>query len=682
MDSFDSISEILCLDAVPHGVCILDQDFNIIFWNHTLEVWTNHSKEEFFNTSIFDHYPHLKEAKYYNRLKSVMEGAPPTIFSAQMHPFFIDSRFSDGSKRILQTTVSSSRTSDPEIGRLILSFIDMTVQYQQISEITHLRERALEEIEERKQVEEALRRSERKFRNLAENIPGAVYDYYYHASGKRSQQYLGPGLEDIIGKPEIPNIVNDMDRLISLIHPDDRSHFIEEGRKAEETGATLDCEYRLRTDDGVEKWVRSLGKAKKLEDDLYHWQGVLIDVTKQKEVEEERFRLVHKLLEAQKKESLSVLAGGIAHDFNNKLVTILGNANLLMQDSKLSPYLGEMVQSIEDAAYKLADLSRQMLNYSGKGHFIIDQIDIAELLEDMNHLILSTLTKKTKYDCKIGKDLPLCEGDSKQLKQMIINLVLNASEAIGGDTGTITVEAGKTFQTKSDLSYYQNGSNLDEGDYLFISVSDTGGGIDESIREKIFDPFFSTKFTGRGLGLAATLGIVEGHNGAIDVISEEGEGSTFTIYLPAIENTKSQSQEIEKTTDKVETKQSPREVQGNGKILVVDDEADVITLINAILVNAGYEVISAVDGLDGLEKFTDHMDDLLLVVMDLNMPRMDGAESYTEMQKLKDDVPVMVISGYKKSVAMKSFEGKEIAGFLAKPFSVNEFMEQIQNILS
>ncbi|MCP4679165.1 MAG: PAS domain S-box protein [Deltaproteobacteria bacterium] len=263
---------------------------------------------------------------------------------------------------------------------------------------------------------------------------------------------------------------------------------------------------------------------------------IISDITEQKRAEEERLRLETKVLRSQKLESLGVLAGGIAHDFNNLLMGILGNADLAAMNLVPETPAREYVHQIEIASKRAANLAKQMLAYSGKGRFVVLAINLQTLVEEMVHLLEVSISKKVVINYDFAGNVPSIEADATQIRQIVMNLVINASEAIGDHSGVISIRTGVMECDRNYLNDTCLDDNLPEGVYSYFEISDTGGGMDKETIAKIFDPFFTTKFTGRGLGLAAVLGIVRGHKGAVEIRSRSGKGTTFTVLFPALKD--------------------------------------------------------------------------------------------------------------------------------------------------
>jgi nitrogen-specific signal transduction histidine kinase len=400
--------------------------------------------------------------------------------------------------------------------------------------------------------------------------------------------------------------------------------------------------------------------------------AVLVDITARKREEEERQAFQAKLQHAQKLESLGVLAGGIAHDFNNLLMAILGNADLALE--LLSPESPgrEYVEKIETTAQRAAGLTNQMLAYSGKGRFLIQSIQLDRLVGEMAHLLETVISKKAELRMKFEPDLPAVEADASQVRQIVMNLITNGSEALGDANGQLTIATGTVEADRAYLSRCYLGDEVSDGTYVFLEVSDTGEGMDEETRKKIFDPFFTTKFTGRGLGLAAVLGIVRGHNGTINVYSEPGLGSSFKVLLPASER---------KVDDRPETPARTEGTLEGATILVVEDDAAVLDVTSLMLEKAGFRVLTATNGQEGVDLFRLYKDDIGLVVLDMTMPVMDGEEAFRGMRDIDPGVRVLLSSGYNEQDATNRFAGKGLAGFIQKPYRSVDLLNRVREIL-
>jgi PAS domain S-box-containing protein len=396
------------------------------------------------------------------------------------------------------------------------------------------------------------------------------------------------------------------------------------------------------------------------------------DISERRNAERERKQMERNLQEAQKLESLGVLAGGIAHDFNNLLTGVLGNASLASTDlgpgSPVQPYL----EQIETAALRAADLCKQMLAYSGKGRFFIQRLDLNNLITETAELLQISVSKKASLSLKLAASLPAVLADATQLRQVVMNLVINASEALGDRAGSIYVATGAVQVDSSFLEETHLSPDLPAGEYVFLDVMDDGVGMSQEVQRRIFDPFFTTKFTGRGLGLAAVLGIVRGHKGALKVYSEEGVGTTFKVLLPA---TNGPGDELGRGNP------ASSNWRGEGTVLVIDDEESVRVTTSRMLQALGFSPLQAENGREGLKLFGANRGAIVLTVVDLTMPEMDGEEVFRELRLLDPEARVLLMSGFNEQEATSRFSGKPLDGFLQKPFRVPALREKLQQIL-
>lgn len=415
-----------------------------------------------------------------------------------------------------------------------------------------------------------------------------------------------------------------------------------EGRVARKDGGEVPVEVRLnpiRAEGG--EWVLTS----------------IVDITERKRSEEERRKLEKQMQHAQKLESLGVLAGGIAHDFNNLLVSILGNAGLaLMQLAPEAP-AREAVRAIEAAAIRSAELTKQLLAYSGRGTFVIEPLDLSQLVAEMAHILGVTIPKKVKFRTRLATGLRAVEADAGQIQQVVMNLITNAAEAVGDRAGDIVVSTGEVEADRAYLSDSFLDEHLPEGRYVYLEVTDSGCGMDKETQAKIFDPFFTTKFTGRGLGLATVLGIVRGHGGTIRVYSEPGKGTAFKVLLPA-------------SGKAAPPRRDGREMvrTGSGTVLVVDDEPGVRDVASKMLELAGYTVLTAHNGTAGVETFRERAGEVAVVLLDMTMPDISGEEVFRAIRQIRPDAKVIVSTGYNEQETMSLFRGKGLAGFIQKPY--------------
>ncbi|MEM8960774.1 MAG: PAS domain S-box protein [Acidobacteriota bacterium] len=400
--------------------------------------------------------------------------------------------------------------------------------------------------------------------------------------------------------------------------------------------------------------------------------AVVADITERKQEEEESRRLEARIQRAQREELMEHLAGGVAHDFNNLLVGILGNAGLaLMQLEDGSP-VRELIARIETAAVRAAELTREMLAYSGHGRFVIEPHDLSELVTEMAQLLRTTISRRATLDLRCAADVPPVKIDATQVRQVVMNLIVNAAEAIeeSGRSGTVTVATGLARLDRESLDLALGGDELDTGVYVFLEVRDNGIGMDAATRDQIFNPFFSRKFHGRGLGLAAVQGIVRGHRGAIRVDSRPGSGTSFVVYLPPSEELPVESPVVPR----------PSHRRGTGTVLVVDDEPAVLGVAEAALASAGYNVLVSGDGHTAIELFERYRDDVRVVVLDMTMPGMTGPETLTALRAIESTLPVVLISGYSEQDAIDRYQDDVPDAFLQKPFRPDQLIRTVQEV--
>jgi len=380
------------------------------------------------------------------------------------------------------------------------------------------------------------------------------------------------------------------------------------------------------------------------------------------------------LLQSQKLESLGVMAGGIAHDFNNLLGAMQGNVELAMTEASLEqamPYL----ETLKGLMAKGAGLLRQMLAYSGRRKSSVRILNLNHLVQEMVHLLGSSISKKAQMRLNLHPQLPPMEADPAHIQQVVMNLVINASEAMGEQNGVITLSTCPEEVSQATIDAIGDGQPIRPGPHVGLEVSDNGSGMSPEVLKKIFDPFFTTKFTGRGLGLASIHGIVRGHQGCIHVSSEPGRGSTFKLLFPAAQG---------QTGPSAPDPPLPAAggTGGRALVLVVDDEDEMRSVVALALERAGLQTLQARDGRDALTLYQEHLDRIRLIIMDLTMPNMDGEEACRELNRGGASVPILLSSGFNETEALKRFDGLRLAGFLQKPFGLGALVERVLKLLA
>ena len=539
-------------------------------------------------------------------------------------------RHKDGDYRWILTHASLITDADGKPERMLGSHIDIT---------------------DRKQAEEALRKSEEQLRLVTDALPVCIAyadsEQRYQFNNKTYEEWFGRSQTELQGR-HIKEVLG------PSAYEAIRGH-VEAALSGQAVSYETTLSLGAKERHVLANYVPHVGE----QGETKGYFALVTDITDRKRAEEERQKLEAKIQHTQKLESLGVLAGGIAHDFNNLLTSVMGNAELALiempPESPGRPY----VQDVVTAAERAAQLTRQMLAYSGKGRFAVESLDLSRLVEEMAHLLEVSISKKVALKYDIAADRLPIEADPTQLRQVVMNLVTNAAEALGDRGGSVAIRTGVMTADRNYLSGTYWDEELSEGDYAYLEVADTGCGMDRSTLERIFDPFFSTKFTGRGLGLAAVLGIVRGHRGAVKIDSQPGRGTTFRVLLPTSPNVVEDDPQPPRISEKW---------QGSGLILVVDDEESVRTFVKRLLEKHGFTVVTARDGREALDVFRSQCDDIVAVVLDLTMPLMDGKETFRELRRLRSDVQVILTSGYNERDATNQFEGQKLAGFVEKPF--------------
>jgi two-component system, cell cycle sensor histidine kinase and response regulator CckA len=428
---------------------------------------------------------------------------------------------------------------------------------------------------------------------------------------------------------------------------------------------TLRSKHRRK--DGTIFPVEIFVKQFVFEDELYS-VSFAKDITERVVAEEERRKLEARMLQAQKLESLGVLAGGIAHDFNNLLMVMIGNLDLAFE--AMSPVAVErpLLHEVDKAARQAADLCRQLLIYAGKGASQVQPVDIGRLLREQVQMLEVSASKSARLVLALADELPQIQADVSQLRQVFMNLILNASDAIGQSPGIITLA---THAMACDGDYLEGigvGEELKPGRYVCVEVTDTGCGMSEEVRERIFDPFFSTKTASRGLGLAAVRGIVHNHGGGIRVYSELGNGTTFKLLFPVPEAL----EPVQPAAPMV------KPWRGHGLVLLVDDEDALRRLGRRMLARLGFETIAASNGIEALELFKQHRPRIRYVLLDWTMPEMGGNETFVELRRLDPNVRVVVTSGHAPEDIMRRLTSKPVPAFVRKPYVIAELAEAFQ----
>ncbi len=505
-----------------------------------------------------------------------------------------------------------------------------------------------------------LQESEARFRSVAETASCAIFIYsdrieYMNEAGVKMSGY---GQEEIFGEP-----------LLKLVHPLDQE-LVKSRAMARLQGESVPPRYelRIRTKDGATRWIDFAAGTLTLGGRVLGL-GTAFDVTERVQANEAKLKAERRLLEAQKLESLGLLAGGVAHDFNNLLTVIQGNTGMLREAYDEPEVAQGCLRNIEDTCRRASDLVRQMLAYSGRGRVHVQNLDLNRLVQDIAQLLSVSIPKAVSLRFELAENLPPVAADAAQLQQVVMNLVTNAAEAIGETEGSVTLRSGTRELGETDVTGLRVAEALEPGLFVYLEVADTGAGMDGETQARIFDPFFTTKFTGRGLGLAAMQGIVRGHGGGVEIHSQPGSGTVFRVYLPAQEGGIPRSEPIPEP--------APEAWRGEGLVLVADDEPGICDFVRRALERTGFEVILAADGVEALEQVRTHPQKLRLALLDLTMPRLGGDEALADMRALGFRAPVIRWSG----CAPKDATPDPGAVFLRKPFSAEELLAVVRKAL-
>ncbi len=518
----------------------------------------------------------------------------------------------------------------------------------------------------RHRMETELKASESRFRAILEHALDMVVVLDRHGR----VTYSSPSASYILGydKGEKRG-ANAQD----LVHPEDRERY----RAAfadllRHPGGSMTLDLRVLHKTGAPRQMEAITHNAM---DVPGVHGLIVnarDMTERNQAERDRQAMEAKVQQAQKLESLGVLAGGIAHDFNNLLMGILGQAGLALMDLDADSPLRRRLQQIEKAGTRAAELTNQLLAYSGRGHFQVEPLSLADLVDDMESLLETVISKKATLEHHYAPDLPCMDGDATQIRQVIMNLITNASDALEDRNGRITISTG--VMATGSMTPCLAGTPP-EGRAVFLEVQDTGAGMPADTRRRIFDPFFTTKFTGRGLGLAAVLGIVRGHHGAIQVDSEPGRGTLFRLIFPCSDQGPAGT--------RTATAQVPA-YHSQGLILVVDDEEVVRQVASATLERCGFSVLTASHGREGLDLFHRHASQVRAVVLDLTMPILGGDEvlrAIREAGATGASLPVLLSSGYSSTDVADNLQRLGPVAFLQKPYGPEDLIRKIRSCL-
>jgi PAS domain S-box-containing protein len=507
---------------------------------------------------------------------------------------------------------------------------------------------------ERRRAGEALRESERRLRAVVTNAPVVLFTVdragIFTFSDGKGLETLGMAGGRMVGRTVARVLRN---------RPEELEYFRRAlaGEPVEWLGVFAELRFECR-----------LTPVRDERGEIAGIIGVAIDVSERVRAEETHLALERSLLETQKLESLGVLAGGIAHDFNNLLTGVVGHTSLARLDLPPTSPAQARLEQIEVATRRAADLTAQLLAYAGRGRFVTERLDLNRVVEEMGDLLRVSITKGATLRYDLGRRLPMVDADPTQIRQVVMNLVINAAEAIGSGTGTVTVATRTVDLSSAGHAATSAAPDLPVGRYVAVEVTDTGCGMDAVTLSRIFEPFFTTKFAGRGLGLAAAQGIIRAHGGALRVKSDPGRGTAFTVLLP-------------RAAERAEPALLPPAPPVGGGIgatvLVIDDEEDVRAVTAHMLERLGCTAVLAGTGHEGLSIFRGRTAEIDTVLLDMTMPDASGRDVFRALREVRPDARVVLMSGYSESETTEGLAEAGLVGFLHKPFRLTDLARLI-----
>jgi PAS domain S-box-containing protein len=516
-------------------------------------------------------------------------------------------------------------------------------------------------VEQQRGTEESLRESEERFRNMADTAPVMIWvsgrdklctfvnAAWLAFTGRTIDQERGDGWAQGVHPA-------DVDRCIAVYHSsfDARRHFR--------------MEYRVRRADGEYRWLLDNGVPRFERGGFFAgYIGSCVDITDLKRTQEEA-------LARQKLESLGVMTGGVAHDFNNLLGSILSLAELAETELAGGSSPEEEIGRIKAVAIRASEIVRELMVYSGQDKASLEPVDVSRLVEDLLELFKISISKHARLQIDLQKDLPYVLGSAPQIRQIVMNLIINASEAIGETDGVIRVSTscipvGQAFEPN-------NAPPLPPGDYLRLQISDTGCGMSEETKARVFDPFFTTKFTGRGMGLAVVQGLVRDHGGGILLASAPGEGTLFEIFLPCLNQTT-------RTGPDILARAAGEPLRpASATVLIVEDEIILRNSLSRILRIRGHAVLEAGDGTTAIDLIRAHTGDLDAMLLDVTLPGISSREVFEEARHRRPDLKIILTSAYSREATNVSFAGLRIGHFIRKPFQLEDLLDLLKDDLT
>ena len=523
------------------------------------------------------------------------------------------------------------------------------------------------DITEQKRAEDELREREERYRIVLEAAGAVVLEC--DPAGRVA--FATPNFGQMLGRTAAEMASTES---YSLVHPEDAASARERFREAVESRApTRLPPYRVRHVDGSWRWAQSTGVAYETSTGELVFLNITRDVSEVVEITRNRIEQVVRTQDAKRLESLGVMAGGMAHDFNNLLTPIICDADLALSELAADSPLRPRLERIQRTAQRAAELTRHMLAYAGAEEIEAEPLELSSLVEETSQLLETALAGRAVPTFELGRDLPCVLGDRSQLTQVVMNLLTNAAEALEQPGGEVAVRTGM-LEVTADAVVLSPDGPVERGRYVFVEVEDRGCGMDAETQGRIFDPFFTTKFTGRGLGLASVLGILRAHRGAIEIDSEPGRGTRIRVLLPATDEQPASSRRSRRDAGSSEG--------GGAMILVSDDDEGTREVISESLKRAGLRALSASNGEAGVALFREHADEVELVLLDCTMPGLSCDATYDRIREIRGEVKLLLMSGFAEKRAAESFAGRELAGFIGKPFLPDELVDRVRSALT
>jgi PAS domain S-box-containing protein len=626
---------------MSEGVCLLSSDGLIVLTNPRFDEIFGYEPGELIgkHTAILNAEAETTPRETADEILQDLE--EHGVWTGQVHNIRKD-------KEVIWTRSSVSTFDHPDHGKVRVAVV--------------------EDITERKRFQDGLTQSESRQRAVLEAVQAAVV--VHDSEG-----------EIVLSNRAAKKLLDSYDQSIEGREVDDPAFRFLDEEGDELSGADLPVSRVLETHEpimdlvmgvispGSEKPVWLLCCAVPIvgvDGDPSHVVVASMDITERRQAENDRRRHEEQLHQTQRLETLGVLAGGIAHDFNNLLHIILNHADYALSSLTTNTPEYESLQEIHLAAKRASGVTRQMLVYAGKAPLSTETLNLSDIVKEMAQLLDVSRSKKAVVEYRLDEKPLHVDGDPSLLRQVIMNLLTNASEAIGDERGTIIIETGITEDAEGTWGQFDVHGELREGTYVYLKVSDSGCGMSDEVKRRLFEPFFTTKFAGRGLGMAATLGIIKSHKGAIFVDSEVDHGTTFTMLIPAVEDS---------AVPAIEETLAGDDWIGKGTVLVVDDEPSIRNTTRIFLEEKGFAVLVAENGRKALEVFQANKNEIACVLLDLTMPEMGGEEALVELRKIRENVPVVLVSGYDERELESRTARLGFDSFYKKPGNIGDLLE-------